>query len=94
MKHYILAKFKPDVAEKNTVFKEIRELFSEATQISGVTGINIYENCIQRANRYDVMIVLEMDREALSHWDESEIHRNWKANFHALLEKKAIFDAE
>ena len=47
-----------------------------------------------RENRYDVMIVLEMDRDALPLYDDSEMHHRWKGEFGGLLEKKAIFDYE
>ena len=53
-----------------------------------------YPACVARENRYDVMIVLEMDRAALVRYDESEMHHRWKDEFGGLLEKKAIFDYE
>ena len=94
MKHCILAKFKPEVAKKQTLYERIRAMFSEAEQISGVHGVEVYTNCIDRSNRYDVMIVLDMDREALAIWDDSALHHSWKETFGELLEKKAIFDHE
>ena len=43
---------------------------------------------------YDLMIVLEMDEEALPGWDASEIHHRWKDEYGHLVAKKAIFDCE
>ena len=54
----------------------------------------MYPCCIDRENRYDVMIVLDMDKDALSAWDASPLHHQWKDEYGALLEKKAIFDHE
>lgn len=49
---------------------------------------------MDRDNRYDVLIRLDMDREALSLYDVSAMHHRWKDEFMPLLEKKAIFDHE
>ena len=43
---------------------------------------------------FDVMIVLDMDKDALIAWDASPLHHQWKDEYGALLEKKAIFDHE
>ena len=94
MKHYILAKFLPQFAEKSPLFCRIKEIFSTVDEIPGVHSAQVYTNCIDRENRYDIMIVLDMEKGALPAWDESEQHQCWKAEFAALLEKKAIFDHE
>ena len=73
---------------------KLREIFAVAGEIPGVRGAEVYPNCVARENRYDVMIVLEMDRDALSLYDDSEMHHRWKDEFGGLLEKKAIFDYE
>jgi len=94
LKHMILAKFKPEVANKAALLEPIRVLFSAADQIPGVRGAAVYPCCVQRNNRYDVLIVLDMDREALPMYDDSEMHHAWKARYGSLLEKKAIFDCD
>ncbi len=94
MKHLILAKFHTGVTDKAALLEPIRELFSAADQIPGVHGVNVYPCCVERDNRYDVMISLDMDREALPLYDASEMHRAWKREYGDLLEKKAIFDFE
>ena len=94
MKHYILAKFLPQYVEKFPLFSRIEEIFSTAGKIPGIHSAQVYTNCVHRENRYDVMIVLDMDREALSAWDTSIEHQLWKKEFTPFLEKKAIFDHE
>lgn len=94
MKHVILAKFNNEVVDKTALLEPIRKLFSVAGEIPGVHGATVYPCCVQRENRYDVMIVLDMDKEALPRYDESEMHHAWKQEYGSLLEKKAIFDWE
>ena len=94
MKHYILAKWNEYVPDKGALLPPIKALFSTADAIPGVHGAEVYPCCIDRANRYDVMIVLDMDKDALSAWDASPLHHQWKDDYGTLLEKKAIFDHE
>ncbi len=49
---------------------------------------------MDRDNRYDVLIRLDMDADALPRYDVSAMHHRWKDEFGPLLEKKAIFDYE
>lgn len=95
MKHHILVKFKPDAAAvRDTLLPELRTLFSDALAIPGVISVDLYPNCIERENRYDLMIVIGMSREALPLWDVSDTHVLWKERYGGLIEKKAIFDCE
>jgi hypothetical protein len=94
MKHFILAKFKPEVTDKKALLDPIQSLFSAAGEIPGVHGASVYPCCIARENRYDIMIVLDMDRDALPLYDVSKMHHDWKSRYGDLLEKKAIFDCE
>ncbi len=94
MKHYIIGKFKPQATDRAIQCSRIAELFSAAVKIPGIHGAEVYKNCIDRDNRFDVMIVLDMERDALSAWDGSALHRQWKDTFGTILEKKAIFDRE
>ena len=94
MKHYIIAKYNEKVADKAALLPRIREIFSAAASIEGVHGAEVYPCCIERENRYDVMIVIEMEQEALHNYDVSEMHHIWKDEFTPLLEKKTIFDHE
>ena len=95
MKHYIIAKYKPEVIkEKEALLSQVRALYAEAARIPGVMSARVIPNCVARDNRYDLMIVLDMEKEALPAWDASDIHRAWKERFGDLLAAKAIFDAE
>ena len=96
MKHHILVKYTPDVSreEKARLLPEIRELFENTCSIEGIHAVNLYPNCVDRANRYDLMIVITMEKEALPAYDECEWHKKWKEDYGHLLEKKAIFDCE
>ena len=40
------------------------------------------------------MIVMDMEREALSSFDASPIHQRWKAEFDRYIAQKAIFDCD
>ena len=94
MKHYILAKWNENVTDKAALLPLITALFGTVNTIPGVHGVEVYPCCIDRTNRYDVMIVLDMDKEALPNWDASTVHHQWKDEYGALIEKKAIFDHE
>ncbi len=94
MKHCIIAKFNESVTDKSAVIENVKALFAGAAPVEGVRGIMIHENCIARDNRYDLMIVVEMEKAALPNWDASEIHHQWKDQFGTMLAKKAIFDYE
>ena len=93
MKHYILAKFLPAVKAEE-VLPRIREIFAVAAEIPGVHGAEVFPCCIDRPNRMDVMIVLDMEKEALPLYDDSAMHKAWKQEFTPLLESKSIFDRE
>ena len=96
MKHCIIVKYKEDVTNerKKALVPEIRELFQHTTEIDGIYGVKLYENCIDRKNRYDLMIEITMEKEALPVYDDCEWHHIWKEQYGTLLESKAIFDWE
>ena len=93
MLHHILVKWNPTV-EKQAAVQAVRVLYAEATAISGVNRVDIRENVTPRENRYDLMIVLDMDDDALPIWDKSSLHQKWKTEFGSRIEKKCIFDCE
>lgn len=93
MLHHIIVKWN-STEDKKILASEVRELYRNAAEIQGIHGVEIKENIIPRDNRYDLMIVLNMDEEALTIWDNSELHKKWKADYSRLIEKKCIFDSE
>lgn len=94
MKHHIIVKFKPEVSteEKDRLIPEIKALFDNTVSIDGIHSVEIQRNCIDRANRYDIMIIISMEPEALPEYDECIWHKRWKAEYSDIIEKKAIFD--
>ena len=95
MKHCILAKSRPEVyPRRQELLPRIRQIFSAASELEGVSGVSVYPNCVARDNRYDVLIVLDMAPEALPMYDASAMHHLWKEEFGPLLAQKAIFDFE
>ncbi len=94
MKHCIIVKFNSEAGDRAALLRKIRALFDGAEQIPGVRAYSFRENCVQRPNRFDLMIELDMDRESLPLWDASDLHRDWKGQFGAYIGSKAIFDYE
>lgn len=95
MKHCILAKYRPEVYPRRLeLLPRIREIFAPLTALNGISGVEVYPNCVARDNRYDVLIVLDMTPDALPQYDASAPHRLWKEEFGPLLAQKAIFDFE
>jgi len=92
MKHCIFVKFKTDFDWKNELPK-IKELF-DSIIIEGVHFTEYFTNCIDRENRYDLLIRIDMDKSSLCLYDECENHHKWKETYSSLIEKKAIFDYE
>ncbi len=93
MLHHIIVKWNANV-DKEAAAQKVHLLYAAAAKIPGIQQVEIRENIIPRDNRYDIMIVLNMEKSALSAWDQSELHRQWKAQFGPLMEKKCIFDCE
>ena len=70
------------------------EMFRGALEVPGVREVRVTPNVIDRPNRYDLLIVLTMDREALPAYDACDAHCLWKQRYGGLIEKKAIFDCD
>lgn len=92
MKHHILVKWNELVDDKKKMAEEATTLFNKTKKIEGIHDVNIFLNCINRANRYDLMIVLDMDESALEIYDDCKYHHIWKNEYSKFIEKKAIFD--
>ncbi|MDO4977898.1 MAG: Dabb family protein [Eubacteriales bacterium] len=96
MKHCIIVKYNEtvDAEKKKALLPEIQEVFAPLLKMDGIHAIDLIPNVIDRPNRYDLMIRIDMEEEALPAYDASQPHKNWKANYAHYLEKKAIFDYE
>ena len=93
MKHHIIVKF-TEGTDVQALLQPVQAIFDETLEIPGVHGVELKANCIDRPNRYDLMIVIDMDEEALPAYDASEPHHRWKEEYGAITAKKAIFDCE
>lgn len=93
MKHYIIVKF-TEGTDTAALAGPVRELFAETLAIPGIHGVQVHLSCTDRPNRYDLMIEMDMDREALPAYDASEPHLRWKKEYGDRIASKAIFDCE
>lgn len=94
MKHNIIVKFSKDAPSVENMLPRINEIFSGVLEVDGVESFCVFRNCINRDNRYDIMIQIDMSRESLENYDHCQAHIIWKEEFSAYIEKKAIFDFE
>lgn len=92
MKHYIIVKFHDKAVFRNSLYEEIQNLFLKAEELEGVHRVTFYPSCTDFPNRYDLMIQLEMEPEALAVYDSSAMHAVWKRDYSRYVESKAIFD--
>lgn len=93
MKHYIIVKF-VEGTETSSLKEPVLKLFEETLSIPGIHGIDIRMSNSDRKNRYDMMIIMDMDKEALSEYDISEPHLRWKSEYGDIISQKAIFDCD
>lgn len=93
MKHYIIAKFKEGI-DPAPLIGPVREIFEETLAIEGIHAVDVKPCCIKRPNRYDIMIVIDMDKEALETYDACEPHKKWKRDYGNMLQAKTIFDSD
>ena len=93
MKHYIIVKFK-EGTDAGALVGPVRKIFEETLSIPGIHELDVRPSNSDRANRYDLMILLKMDQEALPAYDASEPHHRWKEEYGDRIDKKAIFDCE
>lgn len=93
MKHHIIVKFKPDFKLKENL-NDIKNIFNDTLKINGIYSIEYKINCIDRENRFHLMIIIDMDEVALNTYDKSNAHKLWKNKYSPYIEAKAIFDSE
>ena len=91
MRHYIIGKWNEGV-DKQAVIAPVKEIFERTLDIPGVRAVDVACCCIDRPNRYDIMIEIEMDTEALPAYDACAAHKEWKERYGSLLAAKTIFD--
>ena len=91
MKHYIIVKLK-DSADMPALAEKAKEIFSETLQIPGVHSVKVKKSCSDKPNRYDLMIIMDIEPQALPVYDACDAHQRWKKLCDPLQESKAIFD--
>lgn len=91
MKHHILVKWKNNCQPET---KPVQMLFDEALSIPGVYSVSLHFNVVDRPNRYDLLILMCMDQDALETFDASDVHMRWKQQYDERIAQKAIFDCD
>ena len=94
MKHHIIVKFVDSVADRQALFGEIAAHFAPAADIEGIHGVTICPSVTDLPNRYDLMIILDMEKSALPVWAECAVHTEWKRKYSPVIGQKAIFDCD
>ena len=93
MKHYIIVKFVEGTDVKALV-GPVKAIYDETLSIPGVHSVEFKLSNSDRVNRYDLMIVMDMDKDALPAYDVSAPHLRWKTEYGDRVAKKAIFDCD
>lgn len=94
MRHYIFVQWKPEETAQENLARHAEQLFSKAAAAPGVQGVTVSRACIRGHNRCDLMICMELSRDALTAFDASPLHQEWKAQFGPHIAQKWIFDCE
>ena len=95
MKHCILAKFKDEYKYNiDEYLPDIMNIFNELKTIEGVHDITYRKNITDKPNRSTLLIVIDLEPEAMDIYSPSAPHMLWKEKYGPLLESKAIFDYE
>lgn len=95
MQHHVIVKFNDKVKDKAAFADEVGNLFKGMVgTVKGVYKVSPHKNCINMPNRFDLMIIVDMDKDALEAYSSSPIHENWIQNYSKYLELKTIMDYE
>ena len=95
MQHHVIVRFKDSVEDKIALADEIGNLFRGMVgSVPGVYKVSPHKNCIDMSNRYDLMVIVDMEKEALQSYTDSPIHDKWINNYAKYLESKVIMDYE
>jgi len=88
MKHCVLFKFKPDYYNED-VLKYTKEVFSNiGKKLDGITGVNVYSNCVDRDSNMDLMVEMELEnKDMLALYLNDELHKDFvnKTDEHLIL---------
>lgn len=93
MEHYIIVKF-TEGTDVSALKEPVRGIFEETLSIPGIHSLDIRLSNSDIENRYDMMIIITMEKEALPAYAASEPHLRWKREYGDRIAKKAIFDCD
>ena len=54
-------------------------------ELEGAMHVDVCPCVVDRPNRYDLMIEIEMDADALPAYDASDIHKKWKEKYSGMF---------
>ena len=92
MRHCILVKYNQEVKDRAAFAQEALQVFAPLKDMPGIHAVTATE-CLPLAdNRYDLLIEIYMERDALPSYNESAPHKLWKRDYAKYIDKKAIFD--
>lgn len=94
MLHHVIVKFNDTVKDKKGMSIEVGNLFKGFEKMKGFHKVDFYLNCMDIDNRYDVMIKVDMDKDAFDDYCNSSIHDTWLNDYGKYVLQKAIFDCE
>ena len=95
MQHHVIVKFNESVKDKIKLADEIGNLFKGMVgTVEGVHRVSSHKNCIDMDNRYDLMIIVDMEKNALEAYSNSPIHERWINDYPQFLLSKVIMDYE
>lgn len=92
MLHRIIVKYTTSVTDRDAFAGEVLELFKSTEQIPGIHEVRVIPGLPLAPNRYDLMIEIEMEKDALEAYNDSPAHLTWKRDYARFVESKAIFD--
>lgn len=94
MRHRIIVKWNEKVTDKEAILPGIQELFAPVKELPGIQDIHFFTSCVDRPNRFDLAIAIDMEEGALEAYDVSEAHKKWKETYTPYILSKTIFDCE
>ena len=79
-------------SDKERLNEEIKNLYNETLKINGVKRVDVYTTNSKLRNKFDLMIKMDLTKEALKEYQTSDIHNQIKERFDKKKKKKTIFD--
>lgn len=92
MKHYVLLKFKPDYYNEE-ILNYTKDVFNKIRNIENIEDVYVHSNCIERDSNMDIMIEMNVkNKDALIHYINHELHRDFAKTVNEILVSKVSFD--